>query len=613
MSQSSPAMPPILRAGKSARSERFRLGIKGRLFGAFAAVASLTLIASIVAFLSYAHIGRSFRRIELEANPAMSHSLNLAREAAELSATSSTLLAAADQAALATSLERIQTERREFSAALDAFDTRSIGWVAFARLLDSVETLEANVTSLASSIEWRLAATADRTRLGAAARAAHAVLVEKLAPLLDDAEFSLMSGLETAGELHDQIAVGRSLAKLSTDQASALIALTDLRAESNAILGILTEVSLTVDADLLPPLRDRFTAGSYSARKAAGALGDADQMRELRTTLEALLAIGKTGSGIFEARQDELAAIAKGWQLAAANQADAQTLAQEVQQSVKRGEEMSAGALSASRAAIQQSQAVLIFLVLISLGIAVAITWFYVGKGLLRRLGRLNQAILSLASGNLDVSVPHEGRDELTRIASAVEVFKSSAIRARELEADKEKGRIEDLKQREASFRLLFESNPVQMWLFDQQSLSFLAVNDAAVKHYGYSREQFLAMTILDIRPAEERDEIARIVSQKSDAFGSGRTCRHLKADGTVIEVAVYARRLTYEGRPATLTAAIDITDRNRAEEELNRTREFLNTIIDNVPVALIVKDAKDLRCVLSNRAAGELWGFSCE
>src|ERR1700736_1542576 len=77
------------------------------------------------------------------------------------------------------------------------------------------------------------------------------------------------------------------------------------------------------------------------------------------------------------------------------------------------------------------------------------------------------------------------------------------------------------------------------------------------------------------------------------------------------MQVAIYARQLTYEGKSAVLPAAMDITDRKRAEEELYRTREFLNTIIDSVPVSLVVKDAQDLRYVLVNRASEELWGIS--
>jgi PAS domain S-box-containing protein len=65
---------------------------------------------------------------------------------------------------------------------------------------------------------------------------------------------------------------------------------------------------------------------------------------------------------------------------------------------------------------------------------------------------------------------------------------------------------VTEAKLREESFRLLFDSNPVPMWVHDHERLRFLAVNEAAVAHYGYSREQFLAVTVRDIRPLEERE-----------------------------------------------------------------------------------------------------------
>jgi len=68
---------------------------------------------------------------------------------------------------------------------------------------------------------------------------------------------------------------------------------------------------------------------------------------------------------------------------------------------------------------------------------------------------------------------------------------------------------ITESARRETSFRLLFESNPLPMWVYDRETLRFLAVNDAAVSHYGYSREKFLAMTLPEIRRPEERKRIS--------------------------------------------------------------------------------------------------------
>ncbi|HEV3394580.1 MAG TPA: EAL domain-containing protein [Xanthobacteraceae bacterium] len=167
---------------------------------------------------------------------------------------------------------------------------------------------------------------------------------------------------------------------------------------------------------------------------------------------------------------------------------------------------------------------------------------------------------------------------------------------------------ITDLKRREASFRLLFDSNPLPMWLYDRETLRFLAVNDAAVKHYGYSRERFLAMTILDIRPPELRAEVEQAVRGQIE-WGADRFWHHTKADGTAITVEVYTRALTHEGRSAALVAVIDVTERVRTEDELRRTRAFLDAVVENIPAMLFVKEAKEHRFILFNKAGEELLG----
>lgn len=133
---------------------------------------------------------------------------------------------------------------------------------------------------------------------------------------------------------------------------------------------------------------------------------------------------------------------------------------------------------------------------------------------------------------------------------------------------------ISESKSREASFRLLFESNPLPMWVFDVDSLQFLAVNDAAVAHYGYSREQFLAMTLADIRPVEDRERLVQMLRGTPGTQQGEEIWRHRKADGSEIEVSVYSRSLRHENRNAILAAIRDITAQRQAELERARSEE---------------------------------------
>src|SRR5262249_800692 len=111
------------------------------------------------------------------------------------------------------------------------------------------------------------------------------------------------------------------------------------------------------------------------------------------------------------------------------------------------------------------------------------------------------------------------------------------------------------LKRREASFRLLFDNNPMPMWVFDAETAGFLSVNDAAVHHYGYSREKFLGMTLREIWPEDEWVSHSQALQEVGEAYHSTRNWRHLKADGSEIQVLTFGRRVTFNQRDGYLVA----------------------------------------------------------
>jgi diguanylate cyclase (GGDEF)-like protein/PAS domain S-box-containing protein len=125
---------------------------------------------------------------------------------------------------------------------------------------------------------------------------------------------------------------------------------------------------------------------------------------------------------------------------------------------------------------------------------------------------------------------------------------------------------ITELKQREASFRLLFDSNPVPMIVCALDDERILGVNDAAVEHYGYSRAEFEKLTIRSVQAFEA--ELPWEGDHSSDEMAA-RTWKHVRADGTLIDLAIYSRHLIYGDQQAVLLALMDITERKRAEARL--------------------------------------------
>jgi diguanylate cyclase (GGDEF)-like protein/PAS domain S-box-containing protein len=125
---------------------------------------------------------------------------------------------------------------------------------------------------------------------------------------------------------------------------------------------------------------------------------------------------------------------------------------------------------------------------------------------------------------------------------------------------------ITELKQREASFRLMFDSNPVPMIVCALSDERILGVNDAAVEHYGYSRAEFEKLTIRSLQAFESEPPWS---GERSSDEQAARTWKHVRADGSLIDLAIYSRHLVYGDQPAVLLALMDITERKRAEARL--------------------------------------------
>jgi diguanylate cyclase (GGDEF)-like protein/PAS domain S-box-containing protein len=151
--------------------------------------------------------------------------------------------------------------------------------------------------------------------------------------------------------------------------------------------------------------------------------------------------------------------------------------------------------------------------------------------------------------------------------------------------------------QREDRYRTLFEGNPHPMWVFDIETLRFLAVNDAATSDYGYTRDEFLAMTLHDVRAHEDiTDVVHRVVAEPRearDALSDSRAFRHRKKDGAVIEVLLRSHELTFEGKRARLVLAQDVTERNRAEQALRESERRFRDMLENVTLVAIILDVR--------------------
>ncbi|WP_347053542.1 PAS domain S-box protein [Flavobacterium olei] len=139
----------------------------------------------------------------------------------------------------------------------------------------------------------------------------------------------------------------------------------------------------------------------------------------------------------------------------------------------------------------------------------------------------------------------------------------------------------QELRKSEKKYRHLFDNNPMSMWVIDLKTFKFLDVNKMAILQYGYTREEFLSMTALDIRPLDDQQHFIKS-SDPSKINGSNYNrgkWNHLKKNGTIIPVEIVAHDIKYEGSPARLILSNDITERIQAEKNLEkRNRDLIKT-----------------------------------
>ncbi|HYK19100.1 MAG TPA: PAS domain S-box protein [Pyrinomonadaceae bacterium] len=161
-------------------------------------------------------------------------------------------------------------------------------------------------------------------------------------------------------------------------------------------------------------------------------------------------------------------------------------------------------------------------------------------------------------------------------------------------------------------YRLLFESNPQPMWVYDLETLRFLAVNDAAVRHYGYSRAEFLEMTLRDIRPTEDVKLLENYLAAHSDVIDNAGEWRHRKKDGTLINVDITAHKLNFAGRPAEFVLAQDVTERKKAETALRISEDRYRDLVENSHELICTHDLNG-RVLSVNPWAAQVLGYPRE
>lgn len=157
---------------------------------------------------------------------------------------------------------------------------------------------------------------------------------------------------------------------------------------------------------------------------------------------------------------------------------------------------------------------------------------------------------------------------------------------------------LDHLKKSEEQYKFLFQNNPLPMWAFDKQEGKFIMVNGAAITQYGYTEDEFLRMTIHDIEVLDETGEAVSdsFLKRSSLTKNYSSDLKHRKKDGEIIDVEMRTHSIVLEGEKAYLAVLHDVTERNRAKEQLRQSEQMFRTISENFPngaVAILDNDLK--------------------
>ena len=199
------------------------------------------------------------------------------------------------------------------------------------------------------------------------------------------------------------------------------------------------------------------------------------------------------------------------------------------------------------------------------LGIAGAAAGTLLSRGITTPLKQLATAASDLASGKESVRVDLQREDELGDLGRAFNAMADQLASGRA-----------NLATTLAEYQLLFERNPLPMWVNDRHSLRILQVNDAALRAYGFSREEILGRTILDLRPPEDAAQCLATISREDYVPGATERWTHWRSDGSLMEVEVSRAHLTMRGRPVAFVLVNDVTERVAAEHALAESHEAL-------------------------------------
>ncbi len=408
-------IPRVLRARSSvdgAAPQYWLASIRARLYIAFGFAAAMTVIGSLIALYTFTMISSTTTEIVSRSTPAMVQSLRLADETSSLLATAPKLMAVTDEFQRAEAANELSDHEISIIALIERLGvtTGSQNLVIEATQRAMTERLYA----LNRAVADRIAISSKRQNLALSVRKVHEELLETIAPIIDDANFELMTTSNTVG-----------VKGASIDLLELLRRALELQAEANLLAGLLTEASTVTERARLEPLRDLINAAQRKIDTNLKAISNNEQKKKL-AELYGRLATVAGKDGIIDLRNRELISRRDAESAFAATKSEAARLKLAVEQLVNFYNDNAQFLVSRAEEEIRSGRLLLIALALAALAGASLVAWLYVGRNLIRRLALLSKTMRQIASGDTSAKIVEDGRDEIADMARALVVFRNA-------------------------------------------------------------------------------------------------------------------------------------------------------------------------------------------
>ena len=405
---------------------RFR--ISTQLYLGIGGAVALTFSASLIGWISFDRVGDAQSQVNDESIPALVAAFGVVQQSGALVAAAPSLTVAATPEELTEITDEIAEDRTAFEAELDALTLREDEDVRSSAIREIGNALIPNIDAINDTVLTRFEVIDLREERRAELASLRDELTGILVPAIDDQLFFAMTGYRNLGEPPAPRAQ-----HFSEEELNRYRFLAELMADADSGTQLLATAFNISDAPLLEPERERFEATANGIERRLGALGATPLRAEIEPLFERLIELGIGPDGIFDLRVRELELARNQLDLISDNRDLASELLVEAEDVVVAARASAEDATMVSGQAMLTGRNLLLALSGISVVGAVLISWLFVGRVLLRRLGRLSVRMQRMAAGDLEEKVVIDGHDEVAEMATALEHFRRNALEVQRL------------------------------------------------------------------------------------------------------------------------------------------------------------------------------------